>query len=351
MVAVWGESTCLLVRACAHARVSACGAMCVGARYTYILIAYLSLPYILWPIRAFQIFCLSLSGEHFAPDFFISFIMFQGLIDGRLERVLRPYKEQSLTEIRLRVGRALTVYEGVKKHYVTTDSGVYVVTKDDVDRVLSLATDFSLYVSNDRLTKGYLVKDGIRVGVVGRGVMDGDTLTTITDVNALVIRIPHQVFGCGDKVISQVMKGDSVLSTLVISPPGAGKTTLLRDMARQVSTVVNTLVIDERFELGGIDNSLDLGECEVMSGVPKTMAYEFGVRASSPSLVVTDEIFHKTEVDSVKDIVRCGVKVFASVHGSLPALKNNEIFRPLLGCFQCFVTLAPIGEVVSVEYE
>ena len=120
-------------------------------------------------------------------------------------------------------------------------------------------------------------------------------------------------------------------------------------MARQVSTHLNTLVIDERFELGGVDGTLDLGESEVMSGVPKAVAYEFGVRSTSPQLIVTDELFRREDIEAVKDIMRCGVKVFASAHGkNLDDLKRSETFAQIEECFQCFVTLAPIGKIVSI---
>lgn len=299
----------------------------------------------------FDGFCLALSPLNFAHCHHISFSMFRGLIDGRLERVLEDFDEGLVTEVRLRVGKPLVFFQGGVRCCPRTESGVYVVTRDDVDRVLGIASDFSIYAVNDQLTKGYLVKDGIRIGVVGRGVVEGGRIVTVKDVNALVLRIPHEVKGCADKVIERVLDEGypHLKSTLVISPPGAGKTTLLRDMARQVSAHLNTLVIDERFELGGVDGTLDLGESEVMSGVPKAVAYEFGVRSTSPQLIVTDELFRREDIEAVKDIMRCGVKVFASVHGkNFDDLKRSETFARIEECFQCFVTLAPIGKIVSI---
>lgn len=277
--------------------------------------------------------------------------MFQGLIDGRIERALSLYDEGSITEIRLRRGRPLVVCQGSRRERVRTDSGLYTVTAEDIDRVLGIATDHSLYAVNDQLVEGYLTKGGIRIGVAGRGVMDGDKLLTVKDVTSLVLRIPHSVTGCADGILPHVLDG-GVKSTLVVSPPGAGKTTLLRDLARQVSVNYNTLVIDERFEFGGVDGSLDLGECDVIGGMKKGVSYVFGLRSLSPEIIVTDEIFGGAEVQAIKDVVRAGVKVFASVHGNnLDGLKQNEDFSSLLDCFQVYVTLAPVGRVVSVDYE
>ncbi len=277
--------------------------------------------------------------------------MFHGLIDGRLERVMSGVDENSVTEIRLRLGKPLILCYGTVKTYISTRAGKYIVTKEDIDRVLGIATDFSMYAVGDSLSKGFITKDGVRIGVCGQGVVEKGDVVTIKEVNSLVIRIPHQIMGCGDKVLKQVYNPveNTLKSTLIISPPGAGKTTLLRDMARQMSTKFNTLVIDERYELG---SDLDLGECEIISGVPKVKAYEFGVRSASPELIVTDEIFRREEVEAVKDIVRTGVKIFASVHGKdFQSLKTKENFRDIEEIFEVFVTLAPIGKVVSVDYD
>ncbi|MBR5173487.1 MAG: stage III sporulation protein AA, partial [Clostridia bacterium] len=109
----------------------------------------------------------------------------------------------------------------------------------------------------------------------GFGVVEQGKIVTIKDISGLVLRVPHEIKGCATAIIPQIYEGNRLLSTLIISPPGAGKTTLLRDMARLVSKSVNTLIIDERFEIAGLDCSLDVGESEVMSGVEKRIAYEF----------------------------------------------------------------------------
>jgi stage III sporulation protein AA len=277
--------------------------------------------------------------------------MFHGLISGRIERALSHYDEGAITEIRLRKGRPLVVSMGKTQERVRADGGFYVVTEDDVERVLGVATDHSLYAVNHQLVEGYLTKGGVRIGVAGRGVMDGECLVTIKDVTSIVLRIPHSVTGCADKIVPQVFT-DGVKSTLIISPPGAGKTTLLRDLARQASATYATLVLDERFEFGGVDGSLDLGESDVIRGMKKAVSYTFGLRSLSPEIVVTDEIFGGEEIKAIKDVVRAGVKVFASVHGkSLDGLRRDAEFSKLLDCFEVFVTLAPVGKIISVDYE
>ena len=277
--------------------------------------------------------------------------MFYGLINGHLEKVLQAFQEQNITEIRLRRGKPLLIFEGVKRIYPQTDGGRYIVTAEDIERVLGVATDFSIYAVQDQLTRGYLVKNGVRIGVSGFGVVEQGKIVTIKDISGLVLRVPHEIKGCATAIIPQIDEGNRLLSTLIISPPGAGKTTLLRDMARLVSKSVNTLIIDERLEIAGLDCSLDVGESEVMSGVEKRIAYEFGIRSMSPQLIVTDEIFSRSDVESVEDVKRAGVAIFASIHGeSLKSIKDSKVFQSLTSVFDRFITLAPIGKVVAIEH-
>ena len=278
--------------------------------------------------------------------------MLYGLIGGRIERLLSNYNTDSITEIRLRKGKPLVIFQGKEKIYPRSDAGQYTVTGDDIEKVLGFATDFSLYAVNDRLTKGYLVKDGVRIGVGGFGVMEQGKILSIKDVNTLVLRIPHQIKGCAEPLIPVICPHSSPKSTLIISPPGAGKTTILRDMARLVSMSVNTLIIDERFEIAGVNCTLDVGESEVISGVDKNVAYEFAIRTMSPDVIITDEVFSKAEVDSVEDVIRSGVKIFATIHGNdINSIKNSKIFCRLTEFFEVFVTLSPIGKVESIEYK
>ena len=146
-----------------------------------------------------------------------------------------------------------------------------------------------------------------------------------------------------------------VKSTLVISPPRGGKTTMLRELARRISRHKSVVIIDERYELACVVDGapmLDVGDSEVISGVKKCVAYENALRAMSPEVLVTDELFRKEEVEMISDAMRAGVKALASVHAdSLDALKNSDIFAPLAKRFELAIELgvSPIGQVRAVR--
>ena len=148
------------------------------------------------------------------------------------------------------------------------------------------------------------------------------------------------------------MFGGGVKNTLVISPPYGGKTTLLRELARICSSEHDTLVIDERFELAAAQNgipTLDVGDADVVSGVVKSVAYENTIRAMAPEVIVTDELFRASEAAAVCDIVRSGVKVFASLHGDgVESALRSAAFACLKEVMEVYILLSPTPRVGTV---
>lgn len=285
----------------------------------------------------------------------ISFSMFDGLVTGIMaSAVAAVAEEKTVTELRMRVGRPLVVLTPDARRTARLPSGApFIVKAEDIDRVLALASDFSVYAVNDQLVKGYMARHGIRIGVAGEGVVEGGNVLTMKHISFLVVRIPHEVKGAADGVKNAVFGEGEARNTLVISPPYGGKTTMLRELARIASEKRNTLIIDERFEIAAAENglpTLDVGDCDVVSGVSKIVAYENTIRAMSPEIIVTDELFRSTEADAVCDIVRSGVKVFASLHGDgTDSITESRVFCRLAEVMELFVVLSPYPRVGTVK--
>jgi len=255
--------------------------------------------------------------------------MFDGLINGGLARVIADsVKQENLMEIRLRVGRRLLLLTSSAhspRVYPRLAGGDYIVTKEDIDGIIARATDMSPYSVSDEIIKGYIPCKKLRIGAGGEGVSEGGKLLNVKNISYLVIRVPHQIFTAADGIINEVVTAPTdggverhIKSTLVISPPAGGKTTVLRELARLISARKNVVVIDERYELAAVSDglpTLDIGDADVVSGTPKTTAYENCIRAMDPDVIVTDEIFRPAEIDAVCDVLRSGVSVIASVHG------------------------------------
>ncbi len=308
--------------------------------------------------------------------------MFDGLIVGGLARVIADsVKPENLTEIRLRAGRRLLLLTSSAngRVYPRIAGGDYVVSQEEIDSIIARATDLSPYSVSDEMIKGYIPSKKLRIGIAGEGVSDGGRLLNVKNVSYLVIRVPHQIKSAADGIIGSVYccdggtecgenaqmcredgevargnGGKTVLNTLIVSPPGCGKTTVLRELARILSVHKNVVVIDERYELASVADgipTLDVGDSDVVSGVPKAVAYENCIRAMNPDVIVTDELFRQTEVNAICDVLRSGVKVIASVHGNdLNSLAGSSDYAVLIEKFDLAVVLGrtPIGCVKDI---
>lgn len=260
--------------------------------------------------------------------------------------------ERLVAELRMRVGRRLVVVAIDGTRRVAMQGGAaYIVTQSDVDGVLARATNMSFYSASEEMKRGYVPCKHYRIGVGGEGVLDGK-LIGIKNVAFLVVRVPHQIKGVADKIAGDVFCGGKASTALVVSRAGCGKTTMLRELARIASAKFNVVVIDERYELCAVSNGvplLDVGDCDVVSGVPKRQAYENCVRAMNPDIIVTDELFGAEDVKAILDVMRCGVSVFASLHGeSIESVLQGE-YATLVEAFDVVVVLGknPVGSIVE----
>lgn len=253
-----------------------------------------------------------------------------------------------ISEVRLRLNRNVYVSVGGKFFKVQ-----YLVSQEDIERILIAATDNSIYALSERINNGFInYSGGIRIGIAGEAVMDKEKIHSVKNITSLVVRIPFEAKGCSDFLALENLNNRNLL---IISPPYGGKTTLLRDITRRLGdTGKNIVVIDERFELSG-GGVLDLGECvDVIRGMPKTIAYSAAVRALNPTYIVTDELMGDGDFISIKDIKRCGIGVIATIHAkNYFALKRLKENKTLFEVFNMFVTLSAepkAGTIVEVIY-
>lgn len=264
--------------------------------------------------------------------------------------IAKSFSFNSITEIRMRVNENLIIAIGNKKYYLKDNDGEFVqVDSKMLENFIARISENSLYAFNDNIINGYItLPKGIRVGLCGNVVSDGDKIITIKDFQAVNIRIPHFIKNCSLPAYDYLVD-EEVKNTLIISSPGAGKTTFLRDFVWQLNEhnmPINVLLADERNEIASVvsgEPNINLGGfCDIYSNCSKKFAFKNGIRSMCPDLIVTDEIDLDKDLDSIVEAINSGVKVVATIHAKdLKELKRKPNFDYILNekLFARFVVL------------
>lgn len=268
----------------------------------------------------------------------------------RIANALKNLNINLVYELRLRAGKPVRVnYAGRYRllgEYGLTErkDGALKVTGEEIEQTVYRAGKFSVYAVEEQIRRGFITAEhGERIGLAGEYVFERGQVLAVRNFTSLCIRIPHEIAG-SSKEIYEFCFSRGVKNTLIASSPGVGKTTILRDLAKRLSEAGagNILICDERGEI----SALPCGDsCDVLLYADKTTAFEAGIRALRPDVMLTDELSAR-DCGAVERAISGGVKVIASAHFSEP----NGVPPPFSELFDYYVFLneTSIGQIKGI---
>lgn len=240
-------------------------------------------------------------------------------------------------EIRLRAGQAMElVYAGGKIKRIGD------VTAKQIREMLNYLTGYAPYAREEEMRQGFFtITGGHRIGISGhtsysmeKSNMQADRLY---DINAINMRIAHEVKDCAIEIIPWIRDGEMLYHTILFAPPGVGKTTYLRDCIRLLSKGEGgthqkkeagrkVAVVDERSEIAACYQGIpqnDLGpRTDVLDNCPKAIGMQMVLRSMSPDIIAVDELGGKEDFAAVAQAMKSGVTVLGTMH----ARSVEEIF-------------------------
>ena len=271
----------------------------------------------------------------------------------RLKYALQHVNCNYLYELRLRVDKPVQInYKG--EYVYLSDYGIcdfstkaLRMTKDEIFECVYKAGKYSVYSIEEQLKRGFITAScGERIGIAGEYVFERGAPLTIRNFTSLCIRVPHEIYGSGEEIYCRCMS-DRIRNVLICAPAGLGKTTILRDLTRLIAenTKKNLLICDER---GEIANGNVGEQTDILQFADKATAFEAGIRALRPDIIVTDELL-ESDCAILKRAIAAGVRVIATAH----FYTIEKITQPYLGIFERYVVLNEnkIGKIQGIYNE
>lgn len=263
-----------------------------------------------------------------------------------------------LQEVRLRINRPLMIVYNNEEYFLHESGRItrsfqdaFIVSGKEIRETMEYISNYSLYAYEDELRQGFItIQGGHRVGIAGKVVMEKGSIKTIKHISFVNIRFAHEVKGCCERVLPYIQKGQDIYHTLIVSPPRCGKTTLLRDIILHLSQNYNIGVVDERSEIGACYMGMpqnDIGiRTDILDCCPKTEGMMLLIRSMSPDIIAVDEIGSNEDYEAMKQVIHCGCKVIATIHGdSIDDVWN----KPFGNIFERIIILDRIREIGHIS--
>eukprot|EP00549_Striatella_unipunctata_P025538 CAMPEP_0118724908 /NCGR_PEP_ID=MMETSP0800-20121206/32850_1 /TAXON_ID=210618 ORGANISM="Striatella unipunctata, Strain CCMP2910" /NCGR_SAMPLE_ID=MMETSP0800 /ASSEMBLY_ACC=CAM_ASM_000638 /LENGTH=451 /DNA_ID=CAMNT_0006633557 /DNA_START=204 /DNA_END=1559 /DNA_ORIENTATION=- len=156
-----------------------------------------------------------------------------------------------------------------------------------------------------------------------------------SDIIGLTLRVGRHVSGNAN-MIADLLFGCDDKSILILGEPGSGKTTIVREVTRLLARDKNVCIVDTSNEIAGDGDvphpCVGFARRMMVPSLDQQSAIMIEcVQNHTPGVMVIDEIGRNTEVEAARTCKNRGVRLIASVHGSLRNLIKNPELKGLIG--------------------
>lgn len=246
---------------------------------------------------------------------------------------------KSIEEIRIAIGKPIIVLKNNKELIKS-----YRVTAEDMKSIIQRVSNYSIYAFEEEIKQGYItIEGGHRIGISGQCVIENGAVKTIKHIGSINIRVAREVIGCSNKLMKEIIDGNRINNTIIISPPKCGKTTLLRDITRNISNGYaplkfegkRTTVIDERSEIASCYRGIpqmNVGiRTDIYDNCIKSQGIIMAIRTMAPEVVVCDEIGTNKDIEALIMAYNSGVNVIVTIHGNeVEDIYKRPVFKDIL---------------------
>lgn len=236
----------------------------------------------------------------------------------------------AVSEVRLLLGCGSSVRIHGRRHRLSAR-----VSAAEMEATFTALCGGAVYAHRDTITDGYIcAAGGVRVGVCGQARYECDRLVGVSDVSALIYRLPTARSSLAEELYVAYARCERGM--LIYSRAGVGKTTALRTLLPMIAERepwCAVVAVDERCEL-----SEERG-VTVLRGYKRAAGMDLALRTLGADVIAVDEIGGAAEARLMRESLRSGVKFIATAHAEcLGDVLARDGTAPLieLGAFDVF---------------